>query len=262
MTRLLSRVAAFAVVAAAAGSPLAATAAVIHFLPGTYDLDDYVSGAPPTAPTDTLVVTVTGGIASFALSGTDAASFSVPDDSSPTGTDIDNDGVFDPYYLIPGSAISASWDTSLYPYLTFWSADIGGGVTAGSIPGDLGVNQFDTSGSTSGPSQIFAVPEAGAWTMMVIGVTAVGAAVRRSSGGSATVSGRAISASPAISGPPSRRERASPPLMSSDAQALTRAWGKSGPITRGARIASSSASFSSATRCSPSPSPSWFSTSG
>jgi hypothetical protein len=69
MTRLLSRLAAFAVVAAAAGSPLAATAAVIHFLPGTYDLDDYVSGAPPTAPTDTLVVTVTGGIANFALTG-------------------------------------------------------------------------------------------------------------------------------------------------------------------------------------------------
>ncbi len=162
-----------ALASAAAGS------VEIRFTPGVYYLDDYVPGAPVGPPTDTLTVGVSGGVASFTLSGTDDATFSVPDPSVPTGTDIDDDGLFNPYYQIQGSAISASWDTSVYPWLTFWSAGIGGGVTAGSIPGDLGVNLFDTSGSTIGPSQVFVVPEPGTWTLMLTGLAGTGAAGRR-----------------------------------------------------------------------------------
>jgi hypothetical protein len=158
---------------AAAGTPGA-----IRFLPGVYELDDYVPNAPVGPPTDTLTVTVSGGVAHFTLTGTDSATFSVPDPSTPTGTDIDDDGLFNPYYFIPTSAISASWDTTAYPWLTFWSAGIGGGVTAGSIPGDFGSNLFDTSGSTIGPSQVFAVPEPTTWALLVTGLAGFGGVAR------------------------------------------------------------------------------------
>lgn len=160
------------------GATSGVSAQTITFVPGTYYLDDYVENAPVGPPTDTLVVTVSGGVASFVLTGTDTATFTVPDNSIPTGTDIDNDGVFDPYYLIPGSSITTSWDPTTYEYLTFWSASIGGGVTAGAIPGDFGANLFDTSGSTVGPSQVFAVPEPSTWTMFVVGLAIAGALTR------------------------------------------------------------------------------------
>jgi hypothetical protein len=155
-----------------------ASAQTIRFVPGTYYLEDYIENAPIGPPTDTLVVTVAGGVASFVLTGTDTATFSVPDDSTPTGTDIDGDGVFDPYYLIPGSSITTSWDATTYDYLTFWSASIGGGVTAGSIPGDFGTNVFDTSGSNVGPGQVFAIPEPSTWAMLLEGFALAGALAR------------------------------------------------------------------------------------
>ncbi len=175
-----SRAVAAAAVCLLASATAAPTGAVeIRFAPGVYDLEDYVEGAPVGPPTDILTVVVSGGVASFTLSGADDATFSVPDPSTPTGTDIDDDGLFNPYYEIPGSAISASWDTSVYPWLTFWSAGIGGGVTAGSIPGDFGANVFDTSGSTIGPSQVFTVPEPGIWMLMLTGLAGIGVVGRR-----------------------------------------------------------------------------------
>lgn len=163
-----------------AGAPAVASAAQsIRFAPGVYYLDDYVPGAPVPPPTDTLTVVVNNGVAYFTLSGTDNATFSVPDPSVPTGTDIDDDGLFNPYYQVGSSGVSASWDATAYPWLTFWSNGIGGGVTAGSIPGDFGSNLFDTSGSTIGPSQVFVVPEPECWMLLLAGFAAIGTAARR-----------------------------------------------------------------------------------
>jgi hypothetical protein len=143
----------------------------VSFNPGTYYLSD--SDLGPVA--DTLVVTLSGGTADFTLSGTDNATFTVPNNSTPSG------GGSSPYYLITGSSITASWDTTAYPYLTFWSTGADGGVTAGSVPGDSGTNDFNTFQSTDGTGQVFTatgVPEPGTWTLILIAFSGVGAGLR------------------------------------------------------------------------------------
>jgi hypothetical protein len=171
----LSTKAAIAGLAIALAAP-AARAETVNFIPGTYYLaDGYLD-----VPVDTLVVTVGGGTASFTLSGADTATFTVPDGVTPTGEDLAGYGA--PYYYIPTSGVTASWDTSAYPYLTFWSNFEDGGLTAGSVPGDLGFNYIDLFESDVGSGQVFTVsgiPEPATWATMLVGLGAVGALSRR-----------------------------------------------------------------------------------
>ncbi len=64
-----------------AASATSASAAIVTFAPGAYELAD-IKG---DAPVDTLAVSVSGGVASFVLSGADNETFSVPDMSTPSG---------------------------------------------------------------------------------------------------------------------------------------------------------------------------------
>jgi hypothetical protein len=58
-----------------------AHAETVTFIPGTYYLaEDYLG-----TPVDTLVVSISGGVAYFSLSGEDTATFAVQNNSTPTG---------------------------------------------------------------------------------------------------------------------------------------------------------------------------------
>jgi len=152
----------------------AAAVDTVTFIPGTYDLAETYLGAP----VDTLVVTVSGGVADFTLSGADNATFSVPNDTAPDSFVFGDDPVYST------SIISESWDTTTYPFLTFWTNGGDGGVTVGSIPGDEGTNLFNTFQSTEGSGQVFtATPEPASWALLIAGFAGMGAAVRRSRAG-------------------------------------------------------------------------------
>jgi hypothetical protein len=152
-----------------------ARAETIVFDPGTYYLADSYLGDP----VDTLVVTVSGGVATFDLTGNDNWTFTVPSPSTPTGDYSGN-----PYYEAP--AFTANWDTTTYPYLTFWYASSFGGLTAGSAAGDGNAEEiyvFDLFQSSDGPGQVFSVvtPLPESWVMMLSGLAGLGfvAAYRR-----------------------------------------------------------------------------------
>jgi hypothetical protein len=157
---------------AVALAPQAAQAEVT-FVPGTYELANFNLG--PVV--DTLVVTVSGGVADFTATGEINATFSVPEDISPTG----GTASYYFYYDIPATPVTASWDTTSYPYLSFWSSTYEGGVTAGAIPGDDGPNYFDLFQSTPGTAQLFAgAPEPATWALLVLGLLGLGATLRAS----------------------------------------------------------------------------------
>jgi PEP-CTERM motif len=134
----------------------------VVFIPGTYYLAESYLGPP----VDTLSVTISSGTAYFDLSGVDNETFSVPNDSTPTGHVGRS-----PYYLV-SSPVTSSWLGSSYPYLDFWTNAASGGVTAGTLAGStLGTNLFNTFTSTEGTGQVFtlSVPEPSTWAMMGLG---------------------------------------------------------------------------------------------
>jgi hypothetical protein len=146
-----------------------ALAETVIFDPGTYNLAESYLGSP----VDTLSISIVGGIADFVLTGQDTATFSVTNDSTPAG------GGSNPYF----TTFTGSWDTTAYPYLTFWSTGSLGGVTAGSVAGDSGANFFNLFQSTSGTGQVFTlsgVPEPATWAMLLVGFAALGFAGLRS----------------------------------------------------------------------------------
>jgi hypothetical protein len=148
----------------------------ITFIPGTYDLAETNLGPP----IDTLVVSISGGIADFTLSGANTATFAVQNNSTPTGDVSGVPGI--PYYSV-ASIVSASWSASDYPYLVFWPTRHDGGFTVGTYPGAAGTNLFNLFQSTEGAGQVFTVtvPEPSTWALMLVGFAALGLAVRRNS---------------------------------------------------------------------------------
>ena len=149
-----------------------AHAETVTFIPGTYYLaEDYLG-----TPVDTLVVSISGGVAYFSLSGEDTATFAVQNNSTPTGDDGNGDPG-NPYFSV-ASIVSASWNAADYPYLTFWSTFDAGGVTAGTATGDSGTNLFDIFQSTDGTGQVFtlSVREPSTWALMLIGFAGLGLA--------------------------------------------------------------------------------------
>ncbi len=164
-----------AIAAAVSGAGVAAAAPVVTFVPGTYSLayDEYGKAI------DTLTVTVSGGIAAFALSGHDFWTFSVPDMSTPDG--LVYFGGPNPYYL-SASLPSISWRAADDPYVSFFSTLDGGGFNVGDTPDGSGANILAFYQVTSGTAQVYTiagVPEPAAWVMMVLGIGLIGGVARR-----------------------------------------------------------------------------------
>jgi hypothetical protein len=138
-----------------AGPVQIARADILTFDPGTYNF--------LTNSLEQLVITSDGVTASFVMTGEVDATFSLPDNSTPAG------GLpIDPYFL----AGTASFDTTTYPYVTFYTTGDGGGFTIGSQPADLGNNLVNEFGA-----QVFtvaAVPEPSTWAMMILGFAGIG----------------------------------------------------------------------------------------
>ena len=162
-------VGALAVLALAAAP---ASAETIIFNAGTYELADTNLGTVA----DTLTISVSGGVASFALSGQDDETWSLPDIATPDGG-----GPGNPFFdATTPSVTSPSWDTGTYPYLTFWSTVSYGGLTIGGAAGsDSGPNLVNLFQSTPGTGQVYTyVPEPAVWALMLAGFAGLGAAVR------------------------------------------------------------------------------------
>ena len=158
-----------------------AQADTVTFIPGTY----YLAESNLGTSVDTLVVSISGGVADFTLTGTDNATFTVPNLATPLGLQFGDS----PYFAAP--PVTASWDLSTYPYLTFWATPNDGGFTAGSVPGDTGSNFINIYQSTDGTGQVFSLlnttPLPSSWTMMLAGLAGFGffAVYRRRKNGSA-----------------------------------------------------------------------------
>ncbi len=149
-----------------------ASAGTITFLAGTYDLSTSYLGDP----TDTLVINVSGGVASFDLDS--SITWSLPDVATPDG---DVFGGHNAPYFLASSVTAPSWDTETYGYLTFWASSENGGMTIGAQPGDGGgggVNLVNLFQSSEGTGQVFAVPEPATWALMLTGFAGLGAAMR------------------------------------------------------------------------------------
>jgi hypothetical protein len=86
--------------------------------------------------------------------------------------------------IVESLAGTASFDTTTYPSLTFYTTGVGGGFTIGSPPADLGndlVNEFGAQVFT-----VAAVPEPATWAMMILGFAGIGfMAYRRKQNGPA-----------------------------------------------------------------------------
>lgn len=166
--------AAFALaIATAFASPAAAD--IVHFIPGTYYLTNGGLHAPPN---DTLVLTVSGGIANFVMTGADNVTFSVPDASVPTM--VDNFGP-NAYYNIPGSTITASWNTALYPWINFYGLNSGYGFDinsgSGNHPGAVYATTYESSKGSGKLFTLTSTPEP--MTVALFGAGLAGAAAFR-----------------------------------------------------------------------------------
>lgn len=158
--------------AAMIGAGVANASSTVTFNPGTY----YLAYTDFGSPVDTLVVSISGGNADFTLSGSDNETFTVPNNSVP---DLVLPGP-NPVYDV-SSLPSYSWDSSAYPYLTFYTNSNGGGMTIGSQPSDVGSNLVNLFQSSDGTGQVFSisgVPEPATWLMMLAGLGLAGAALR------------------------------------------------------------------------------------
>jgi hypothetical protein len=144
----------------------------VQFLPGTY----YLAYSTGDAPVDTVTVSLSGGYADFTMTGDDSETWSISNASIPDFS-YDYEGVGYFAYAIQ----SASWNTTDDPYITFWVSHDGGGLTIGPDEGDPGANfdLVDLFTSSSGPGQVFDVPEPAAWTIMIVGIGLTGGVLRR-----------------------------------------------------------------------------------
>jgi hypothetical protein len=151
----------------------AANAAVINFNPGIYSLSTLSGGTP----VDTLTIALNAGMADFTLTGQDSATFSVIDHSVPDGFVFSDS----PYYDSgSGKVISTSWDSSLYPFLTFYTTANFGGFSVGTTAGDIsGTDLFDLY-STNQLFSVSSVPLPASLPLMLTGLGMLGfAAVRK-----------------------------------------------------------------------------------
>jgi hypothetical protein len=135
-----------------------------------------------------LKVTISGPTVSFTVTDLDNSSedatFTLPNYEIPAGV-ITGDS---PYFsVLPDSKgvvtlQNANWDTTAYPYVTFYSAANGGGLTIGSAedgtPPNLTV-LFNSAQTTGSPYALVTVPEPEAWSLMLVGVGFSGAVLRR-----------------------------------------------------------------------------------
>ncbi len=175
LSRNSSRAAALASGAVLAGvlsaSAVSATT-LIQFHAGSYDLSHTIGGSP----TDLLVISISGGVATFTVTGGDSASWQIPDDISA------DDGVLGAGIPVFTTSVSSpTWSTATDPYVTFWPAGFNGGLTIGSAPGQVGTNLINLFRSSDGPSVVFTavtVPEPAEWALLLVGFAGLGAALR------------------------------------------------------------------------------------
>jgi len=140
----------------------------------------YLSNTYMGAPIDTLTRNIDGNIAYFTLSGVDNETF-----SAPSGVPA-KPGEVHPYSLsLIMNSDTASWNTDLFPVLTLWTADGGGGLTIGTQVGDHGTNLVNLFQSSRGTGQVYdfqpfaSVPEPESWTLLLVGLGGLGAGLRR-----------------------------------------------------------------------------------
>ncbi len=160
-------------------SATSASATIVTFVPGTY----YLAKISGDTPTDILTVTVTGGIANFVIDDADFVTFSVPDNSTPEGVVLSGS----PYYA-SSSLPSTNYSATAYPYLSFYSTAVGGGLTIGTEIGDTGSNRVNLFESNIGTGQVYTlsgVPEPAAWALMLTGFGLLGGALRGRRGSAA-----------------------------------------------------------------------------
>ena len=114
--------------------PVVAEAQTVTFTPGSYSLADVYDG--PSV--DTMTISDAPSATSIVITGQDNLSFSIPDSVTPL--------IVQPYgnlvYVSP-LLTAPTWSTSHYPYVSFYSPSDYGGMTIGSIPGDVGSNLVD-----------------------------------------------------------------------------------------------------------------------
>jgi hypothetical protein len=163
----------------------------VEWTAGTYLIaQTCLGGNPPCLSPDdaSLKVTIAGPTVSFTVTDFDDASenatFTLPNYEVPAGV-ITGDS---PYFsVLPDSdgvvtLQNADWDTTAYPYVTFYSAANGGGLTIGSAedgtPPNLTV-LFNSAQTTGSPYALLPVPEPYDWSLMLVGVGFSGAALRR-----------------------------------------------------------------------------------
>lgn len=161
-----------AIAAAAMTTGVTTAQAAVSFVPGTYELSDSYLGTA----VDTLVVTVSGGVATFDVTGQDTLNFSIVQGAEPTGYISSENFYFD----TSSSAVISTSFPSNYTDITFWSTASSGGLTIGTGPGETSQMYVDLYQSSVGTAQLFAaVPEPSSWALMIVGTALAGAALRR-----------------------------------------------------------------------------------
>ncbi len=156
---------------------------MVQFVGGEYPIAISCPSAPAT-PCDlstdaNLEVAISGVKANFTVTvvGDPAATqtFTLPDYLAPTGVEPGGS----PYFS--GSNLTnASWDTTADPYVVFWSAEDGGGITIADMSNDNGstlIKLFASQQTTGSP--FIMTPEPMTWSLMLVGAALTGGALRR-----------------------------------------------------------------------------------
>jgi hypothetical protein len=152
------------------------------------------------AVTALLPVASQASVLSFVISGADNASFTLDSNPIPTGQADVGSGPIAPYFAnILGTLNNAP---VTFEYITFYGPTDGGGLSAGTQPGDTGTNYFDLFGAqifgntNTAPSfapgtflfanvlngplvdtltiSAAAAPEPATWAMMLLGFAGIG----------------------------------------------------------------------------------------